>query len=57
MLPGDPVMCLSVVNTRLRDEFDSLDELCSAMDEDKDALCERLNTIDYHYDSNRNQFI
>ena len=33
MLPKDPVLLLSVVNTRLRDEYDSLDELCRALDD------------------------
>ena len=27
-LPSDPAMLLSVVNTRLRDNYASLDELC-----------------------------
>jgi len=57
MLPRDPVMCLSVVNTKLRDEYESLKELCHAMDEDEALLCQRLASIDYHYDADRNQFI
>ena len=28
MLPQDPVILLSVVNTRLRDEYSDLEELC-----------------------------
>lgn len=30
MLPKDPMILLSVVNTKLRDEFPSLEELCAA---------------------------
>ena len=30
MLPEDPVILLSVVNTRLRDQYASLEELCAA---------------------------
>ena len=34
MLPKDPVILLSFVNTKLRDEYESLDELCAALDAD-----------------------
>ena len=57
MLPKDPVILLSFVNTKLRDEFDSLEELCSALDADESALTETLSAINYHYDAGRNQFI
>ena len=32
-LPNDPVMLMSFCNARLRDEYESLDELCSSLDE------------------------
>ena len=32
MIPNDPVMLLSFVNMKLRDEFSDLDELCGALD-------------------------
>ena len=38
MLPKDPMILLSVVNTRLRDEYDSLAALCDDLGEDEDAL-------------------
>jgi hypothetical protein len=57
MLPKDPVILLSFVNTKLRDEFDSPEELCAALDADGAALKEALSAIDYHYDAGRNQFI
>ena len=31
MIPNDPVILLSFVNARLRDEYDSLEELCGAL--------------------------
>ena len=31
MLPKDPVMLLSVINTKLRDEYSSLDILCEEL--------------------------
>ena len=30
-LPNDPVMLMSFCNARLRDEYESLDELCSSL--------------------------
>ena len=38
MLPKDPMLLLSVVNMKLRDEYDSLDALCEDLEEDPDAL-------------------
>ena len=57
MLPHDPVMLLSVIITKLRDEYGSLDELCRALDEPKDELCTKLAAIDYHYSPEKNHFI
>lgn len=56
-LPNDPVMLLSVINTKLRDYYPSLDMLCKEMDVSKEVLMEKLSMIDYEYDSNRNQFV
>ena len=56
-LPNDPVMLMSFCNARLRDEYESLDELCSSLDMDRDRLCARLAEADYHYDPKRNQFL
>ena len=57
MLPKDPVILLSFVNTKLRDEYPSLVELCAALDADKEALEEALAPLDYHYDPEKNQFV
>ena len=32
MLPGDPVILLSYVNTQLRDHYPDLTELCKSLD-------------------------
>ena len=56
MLPKDPMILLSVVNTRLRDEYDSLDALCADLGEDRAALEERLAAAGFRYDAARNQF-
>ena len=56
MLPNDPVMLLSYVNTQLRDHYPSLDELCSALDADREEIVEKLRSIDYEYDKALNAF-
>lgn len=48
---------LSVINTKLRDEYSSLEELCAALDADAEELQKRLLTLDYRYDPVHNQFI
>ena len=40
-LPKDPVMLLSVVNTKLRDYYSTLDALCEDMEIDKKELIEK----------------
>lgn len=56
MMPKDPVMLLSFVNTQLRDNYDSLEKLCSSFDVEKSYIEEKLAAIDYKYDSELNQF-
>ena len=53
MIPKDPVMLLSYVNTQLRDFYKSLDE----KDLDKEELVEKMASIDYQYDPSANQFL
>ena len=57
MLPKDPVILLSFVNTKLRDEFASLEELCAVLDADAQAIRDTLAVLDYHYDPVGNRFI
>ena len=57
VLPNDPMLCLSVVNTKLRDYYSNLELLCEDMEIDRQALTEKLAAIDYAYDENQNQFI
>ena len=46
-LPKDPILLLSVVNTKLRDYYPSLDALCDDMDVSREVLEEKLGMIDY----------
>lgn len=57
MIPKDPVMLLSYVNTQLRDYYESLEALCSCRGMNREELVQKLETIDYHYDTAANQFI
>ena len=57
MIPKDPVILLSFVNTKLRDEFESLEELCAALDADAQAICDTLAVLDYHSDPAANRFL
>lgn len=56
-LPNDPMLCLSVVNTKLRDYYADLDSLCEDMAIEKETLIEKLGVIDYEYDASTNQFV
>ena len=56
MLPKDPMLLVSVVNTKLRDAYDSLEALCEDLDEDRAALEAKLAAAGFVYDENRNQF-
>ena len=57
MMPKDPVMLLSYINTQLRDHYPSLEELCSSLAVEEAWLRGRLEEIDYRYDEEQNQFI
>ena len=56
MIPRDPVMLLSYVNTQLRDFYPDLDELCSAFDTERSELEKKLQAVVYTYDREKNQF-
>ena len=56
-LPKDPILLLSVINTKLRDYYKDLDALCQDMMIDKTILTEELADIDYVYDAETNQFV
>ena len=57
MIPSDPAVLLSFVNTKLRDEYDCLDALCDDLECDRTQLEETLGAAGYRYDEPRNQFV
>ena len=56
-LPKDPMLLLSVVNTKLRDFYPTLDAMCDDMHVDKEVIVNTLKGIDYEYDESRHQFV
>lgn len=57
MLPNDPVILFSVINTKLRDYYKNLDELCDDLQIDKNDIINKISGIGYEYDEQLNQFI
>lgn len=57
MIPKDPVMLLSYVNTQLRDYYDSLDDFLKDKKLSREGLIKKLASIDYQYDAELNQFV
>ena len=56
-MPKDPVMLLSFINTQLRNNYDSLTELCQTYSVDINQINKTLLAIDYVYDKSVNQFV
>jgi len=55
-LPQDPFMLMSFVNTKLRDDYRSLDELCKSLDVDRSELEARLRAAGFEYNEAQNKF-
>ncbi len=55
-MPNDPVILLSYINTKLRDEYQSLDELCRSFCIDREELEKKLEAIGYMYSEDTNSF-
>ena len=56
-LPKDPMLLLSVVNTKLRDFYPTLEAMCDDMHVEKEVIINTLKGIDYEYDESRHQFV
>lgn len=53
---NEPNILLSVINTKLRDEYDSLDALADDLDWSIEEINMILKRIDYAYNKEKNQF-
>lgn len=56
MLPNDPIILLSVVNTKLRDCYSSLDALCEDLGESREEIESKLKAVGFEYDEASNSF-
>lgn len=56
-IPKDPFILLSYINTKLRDEYSDMDELCREMILSKEEIISTLKKLDYEYDSRLNRFV
>ncbi len=60
MIPQDPAMLLSYVNTWMRDQACDFEEFLGShalSAEDGAALCDRLAAIGYHLDEEKRRFV
>lgn len=60
MIPQDPVMLLSFVNMKLRDNYSNLEAMADDLDlssEDIKAIVTKLEGIGYTYDEAQNKFV
>lgn len=55
-IPSDPLILLSFVNTKLRDQYASLDTLCDDLQLNRQELQRRLSEVGFEYDPGQNRF-
>lgn len=55
-IPKDPAILLSYINTKLRDDYPNLDEMCSSLCISKEELEQKLAAIGYVYSKETNSF-
>ncbi len=55
-IPKDPAILLSYINTKLRDEYPNLEELCKSLCIPPEDITDKLASIGYVYDKNTNRF-
>lgn len=55
-IPSDSNMLFSMVNMKLRDQYDSFEELCDCEDFDPAVVLLKLQSAGYEYNPEINQF-
>lgn len=55
-LPADDFILLSLINTKLRDNYSSLQELCEEEGVDLQQITTRLSALGFRYDDEANAF-
>ena len=56
-IPTNPAILLSYVNTQLRDNYPSLDELAKSLSADENEIKSKLSSIGYEYNAELNKFV
>ncbi|MBO5087716.1 MAG: DUF4250 domain-containing protein [Lachnospiraceae bacterium] len=56
-IPNDPMMLLSYINTKLRDDYSNLTLLCDDLELNINEITTKLSTIDYSYNKELNRFV
>ena len=56
LIPSDPIILLRFINTRLRDQYSSLDDLCDDLDIDRTEIEDKLRLAGFEYNPDQNQF-
>ena len=59
MIPNDPIMLLSFINMKLRDEYGNLDALAEGLDisaSELETIVQKLKDVGYTYNTELNKF-
>jgi len=56
LLAMDPVILLSILNMKLRDNFSSLKALCDDVGIAEEEVISKIKVLGYEYDKHSNQF-
>lgn len=56
-IPNDPMMLLSYINTKLRDDYSNLQLLCDDLELNIEDITSKLSSIDYSYNQELNRFV
>lgn len=55
-IPNDPMMLLSFINTKLRDEYPDFQTLCYELELDSIKITDKLSQIGFTYHEDLNRF-
>lgn len=56
-IPTDPAILLSYINTQLRDNYPSIQELSKSLSVDENEIKSKLASIGYEYNAELNKFV
>lgn len=55
-LPADGAMLLSFINMKLRDEYETLTQLCDDLELSEEEICAKMAAMGYEYDAIHHRF-